>query len=129
MKQLAERKRPEAEFHDQLRTGHLEQRWSLEAEKGLSGNREWSNFKWYCIERRSLDHVKDRLKKLCRGKAMLDYCCGNGSEALWLTRDGAREVVGIDISETSSFITTVVLGGLHCSTLDTVRQSTLESYF
>lgn len=101
MKQLAERKRREAEFHDQLRTGHLEQRWSLEAEKGLSGNREWSNFKWYCIERRSLDHVKDRLRNLCRGKAVLDYCCGNGSEALWLARDGAHEVVGIDISETS----------------------------
>ena len=98
---LDERKRLEAEFHDQLRTHHLEQRWSLEAEKSLHGNREWSNFKWYCVERRSLDYVRDRLAQLCRGKAVLDYCCGNGLDALRIAEAGARKVIGIDISETS----------------------------
>lgn len=96
--QLEDRKRREAQFHDQLRAGHIEQRWSVEAEEGLTGNPEWSNFKWYCIERRSLDHVRERLARLCRGKAVLDYCCGNGLESLWLAKNGAREVAGIDIS-------------------------------
>ena len=98
---LDERKRLEAEFHDHLRTDHLEQRWSLEAEQRLNGNREWSNFKWYCIEQRSLDYVRDRLTHLCRDKAVLDYCCGNGLEALRIAERGARKVTGIDISETS----------------------------
>lgn len=98
---LEERKRLEAEFHDQLRAGHIEQRWSLEAEERLRGNRDWSNFKWYSVEQRSLDYVRNRLAGLCPGKVVLDYCCGNGLEALELARSGAGNVVGVDISPTS----------------------------
>lgn len=95
------RKRQEAEFHDRLRTCCLEQRWSIEAEDSVRGNREWANFRWYSIERRSLEYMHEWLKEHCRGKRVLDYCCGNGAESLFLARHGAQEVIGIDISEQS----------------------------
>jgi len=103
MTSVDERKRREAEFHDHLRKGHLEQRWSVEAEKRIADNLEWSNFKWYSIERKSLDYVRDWLKQRCGGKRVLDYCCGNGTESIFLAKQGAREVVGIDISEESIY--------------------------
>lgn len=98
---MDDRKRREAEFHDHLRTGHFEQRWSIEAEDCLRGNPDWANFKWYSIERRSLNYVRQWLKQRCREKRVLDYCCGNGTESLFLAHNGASEVVGIDISKKS----------------------------
>lgn len=34
------------------------------------------------------------------GKRVLDLACGSGAKALYLARQGAREVVGVDLSET-----------------------------
>jgi ubiquinone/menaquinone biosynthesis C-methylase UbiE len=95
------RKRAEADFHDRLRAGRLEQRWSLAAEARLRGSPDWANFKWYSIERTSLAYMRGWLSERAPGKRVLDYCCGNGAEAFFLADAGAREVVGIDISEAS----------------------------
>ncbi len=95
------RKLAEADFHDRLRAHRLEQRWSIEAEQRLGGSPEWANFKWYSIERKSLAHMHEMLSQRVPLKRVLDYCCGNGAEAFFLADAGAREVIGIDISETS----------------------------
>jgi ubiquinone/menaquinone biosynthesis C-methylase UbiE len=95
------RKLAEAAFHDRLRADRLEQRWSPEAERRVAGAPEWANFKWYSVERRSLAHMHAWLSRRVPGKRVLDYCCGNGADAFRLADLGAREVIGIDISETS----------------------------
>jgi SAM-dependent methyltransferase len=41
----------------------------------------------------------------CRGKRVLDYCCGNGQHTFWLAESGA-ETYGIDISPASIEIAT-----------------------
>lgn len=92
------RKRDEVEFHDKLRDGLLDQRWSLEAEGRLKAEPLWRNFKYYCIERKSIRYVRGWLQQRCRGRRVLDYGCGNGEEALFVARYGAGEVIGIDIS-------------------------------
>lgn len=96
-----ERKRQEAEFHDRLRSGCFDQRWSIEAEERLRGRADWMNFKYYSIESRSLNYVREWLKERCNDKDVLDYCCGNGAESFSLAQCGVRKVVGIDISEKS----------------------------
>jgi ubiquinone/menaquinone biosynthesis C-methylase UbiE len=95
------RKLAEADFHDHLRAHRLEQRWSLDAEHRLGGSPDWANFKWYSIERTSLAYMHAWLSRRVPDKRVLDYCCGNGAETFFLAGAGAREVVGIDISETS----------------------------
>jgi ubiquinone/menaquinone biosynthesis C-methylase UbiE len=45
--------------------------------------------------------MQEYLGRRSQGRRVLDYCCGNGFEALRLAKSGAREVVGIDISEKS----------------------------
>jgi ubiquinone/menaquinone biosynthesis C-methylase UbiE len=57
--------------------------------------------KYYAIERKSREMVLEWYAKNCLGNRVLDYCCGNGEDALFMARSGAREVVGIDISEVS----------------------------
>ncbi len=97
---MNKRKRDEIEFHDRLRHSvKLYQRWSQEAEKQLAGDPHWSNFKYYSIERKSVDYMRRLLLSRCEGNAILDYGCGNGEEALFAAEHGAREVVGIDISQ------------------------------
>lgn len=95
------RKQEEVEFHDRLRDGQFEQRWSPAAEARVKGDPLWSNFKYYAIERHSLDLVKYWLVERCRESAVLDYCCGNGDDALFVAKNGARSVVGIDLSAVS----------------------------
>lgn len=92
------RKVEEIQFHDRLREKSFDQRWSLDAEERLTGNPLWSNFKYYAIERRSVEYMHDWLLANCPGRVVLDYGCGNGEESLFAAQHGAREVVGIDIS-------------------------------
>ncbi len=99
--QMEARKREEIEFHDKLREGQHEQRWSPEAEARLKDDPLWSNFKYYAIERHSLDLMKSWVTERLEGAAVLDYCCGNGDEALVAGANGAASVVGIDISPVS----------------------------
>lgn len=95
------RKQEEIAFHDRLREGQYEQRWSSEAEARVANDPMWSNFKYYAIERASLDLSQRWLRQYGRGATVLDYCCGNGLDSIYLARHGAAHVTGIDISDVS----------------------------
>jgi ubiquinone/menaquinone biosynthesis C-methylase UbiE len=95
------RKKEEIEFHDRLRTGQHEQRWSLDNEDRLKDDPLWSNFKYYAIERHSLALMKQWILEGGQDASVLDYCCGNGEESVFLAKHGAKHVVGIDISPVS----------------------------
>lgn len=98
---MSSRKREEQAFHDRLRREALEQRWSPAAEARIETDPQWANFKYYAVERRSLDHARAWLRREVAGRTVLDYGCGNGEESLFAARHGAARVVGIDISEVS----------------------------
>lgn len=98
---MESRKLEEIAFHDKLRDGAYEQRWSPDAEARVANDPVWSNFKYYAIERASIDLMRRWLLESCRGATILDYCCGNGEESLFVARNGAKSVVGIDISDVS----------------------------
>jgi len=95
------RKNEEKQFHDTVRKDSWGQRWSAELEESVREKPLWRNMKYYAIERRSRLAVLDWLKKTCADKRVMDYCCGNGEDALYIAGQGAKEVVGIDISEVS----------------------------
>jgi len=95
------RKEEEIAFHDKLRESLEEQRWSRQAEKRVATDPLWSNFKYYAIERDSLALMKRWLLESAPGGSVLDYCCGNGEESVFVAKQGARSVVGIDISPVS----------------------------
>jgi SAM-dependent methyltransferase len=95
------RKQEEIAFHDKLREGAYEQRWSPEAEARVAGDPLWTNFKYYAIEGASLALSQRWLREHGTGAAVLDYCCGNGLDSIYLAKLGARHVHGIDISDTS----------------------------
>jgi ubiquinone/menaquinone biosynthesis C-methylase UbiE len=90
----------EAEFHDHLRDEAPHQRYSVEAEAELKDDPNWSNFKFYSIERSSRSYVEEWIRARCQGKRMLDYCCGNGDDSIFAAKHGAQ-TVGIDISPVS----------------------------
>lgn len=93
------RKTQEIEFHDKLREAAPQQRWTIENERRVASNPLWSNFKYYAVERASLDYVEDLLQTRCIGARVLDYCCGSGEDTIQMALFGAREAIGIDISE------------------------------
>lgn len=95
------RKQEEIAFHDKLREGATTQRWSPAAEGLIQNDPLWSNFKYYAVEQASLDLMKGWLRKHCQGATVLDYCCGNGEESVWVAQHGATRVEGIDISDVS----------------------------
>jgi ubiquinone/menaquinone biosynthesis C-methylase UbiE len=95
------RKQEEIEFHDRLRTGQHEQRWSSANEDRIKDDPLWSNFKYYSVERHSLMLMKRWILEYGRDASVLDYCCGNGEESVFLAKHGAKRVVGIDISPVS----------------------------
>lgn len=81
------RKQEEIEFHNRLRDGVLEQRWSPDAEARVKNDPLWSNLKYYSIERKSVLFAREWLKQRCGGKRVLDYGCGNGDESLFVARE------------------------------------------
>lgn len=88
MEQKDRRKEKEKEFHDLLRGD-------------LQDNPHYtSNKKFYAITHSNRDFVKNWLLQRCRGRRVLDYCCGNGDFTIWLGENGA-EAYGIDISPVS----------------------------
>jgi ubiquinone/menaquinone biosynthesis C-methylase UbiE len=100
------RKKAEMEFHDKIRTvtddtGVAETRWSPKLEATISDNPMWANMKYYAVERRSREMVLAWFRTHCKGKRVLDYCCGNGEDGIYIAKHGAAQVIGIDISETS----------------------------
>jgi ubiquinone/menaquinone biosynthesis C-methylase UbiE len=100
------RKQREKEFHDRLRQVNedihvADTRWSPELEETIKNNPMWVNMKYYSIERQSRAMILDWFQENCKGKRVLDYCCGNGEDGVFIAQNGAREVVGIDISDVS----------------------------
>lgn len=98
---LNARKQKEKEFHDILRDGAFGQRWSPELEKLIQENPLWANMKYYAVERKSRQAVLDWFSANCKGKKVLDYCCGNGDDSFIIAQKGASEVIGIDLSQVS----------------------------
>ena len=88
MAEPEDRKKKERQLHDLLR-GDL-----------ADDPRFTSNKKFYSISKSNQDYVKRWLSERCKGKRVLDYCCGNGNFTIWLAEAGA-EAYGIDISPVS----------------------------
>lgn len=104
--EIEERKRKEIEFHNKTRLVtddiHVaDTRWSPELEDTIENNPLWANMKYYSVERKSRDFVLRWFDANCQGKTVLDYCCGNGDDSLYLAAHGVKRVVGIDISDVS----------------------------
>jgi len=57
----------------------------------------FSNTKFYSVAVRSEEHYQAWLRRRCPGAKALDYCCGNGENAIFMAKCGA-DVIGIDIS-------------------------------
>lgn len=98
---MQDRKEQEKLFHNKLRDSSFAQRWSPELEELIKRDPMWVNMKYYSIERRSRNFVLNWLSRNCQGKNVLDYCCGNGEDAIFIAKNGARKVMGIDISDVS----------------------------
>lgn len=79
---LEERKKEEANFHD---VSHHEET-------------EFSNKKWYKTVHLSRTYVNKWIKDHVVNKIVLDYACGNGIMAVQAAKEGAKFVIGIDIS-------------------------------
>ncbi len=89
---MEERKRKEAEFHS-----HRERlrKTNEEAYAEITKNK-----KFYTITRKSRDYIEQWLQAECRGKKVLDYCCGSGELSIKVAGYGGY-VVGIDIANES----------------------------
>lgn len=95
------RKEEEIKFHDMLRSGYHGQRWDAELEKTIKSNPLWRNMKYYAVERKNIEATLKWYRDNCIGKSVLDYCCGNGWDSMFLAKLGAEDTMGIDISEVS----------------------------
>jgi ubiquinone/menaquinone biosynthesis C-methylase UbiE len=84
------RKSEEAEFHNRRESDRL----TMSEEEY---NKRYSNKRFYAIVRKSVDYQNNWLMQHCKGKTVLDYCCGLGATSLNLAKMGAK-VFGIDIS-------------------------------
>ena len=103
---MDDRKEIEKEFHNEIRKvsedlGVSETRWSPNLEYTIQTNSLWRNMKYYSIERKSREFINDWWHLNCPGRSVLDYCCGNGDDSIRIVDLGAKEVIGIDISDIS----------------------------
>lgn len=89
-----ERKKAEREFHNQVRDP---KDMSHEGHDSHAANK-----RFYKVTRRSTTFVSDWLAAHCKGKVVLDYCCGDGDNAIGMAKTHqAVRAVGIDISDVS----------------------------
>jgi len=88
---LDERKRGEAEFHDEWRDPEL-----VAVHEATQ-----TNSKYYAIRGTSEAHTDRWIRENARGSVFLDYCCGEGKKTVEAARSGARLAIGIDLSPTS----------------------------
>ncbi len=103
---LEQRKIEEIEFHNSIRfvkdDVHVaDTRWSRQMEETIRSNRLWVNMKYYSIERRSREHVLALFKQNCQGARVLDLCCGNGGDSVFLAAECGAQVTGCDLSDVS----------------------------
>jgi ubiquinone/menaquinone biosynthesis C-methylase UbiE len=107
LKDLEQRKLEEIEFHNKMRLvtddSHVaDTRWSPEMEETIRSNPLWANMKYYAIERRSRDYILAWFKGHCRGAKVLDLCCGNGGDSVFIAKEcPGSTVVGCDLSDVS----------------------------
>jgi ubiquinone/menaquinone biosynthesis C-methylase UbiE len=93
--QLEERKRKEREWanfsrdREQLRPAEATQQESR------------GNSKWYSTNQLSAEYRIAWIAKHAPGKVVLDYACGDGTEALRAAKAGAALAIGIDVSDIS----------------------------
>lgn len=85
------RKKEEQELHNKLRS------------EDLKTNKEefeyyTSNSKFYSIDRGNKQYVLKWLQQRCKGKRVLDYCCGDGRYTFQCAEYGS-ESTGVDISD------------------------------
>lgn len=104
--QLEQRKLDEIEFHNRIRLvkddPHVaDTRWSQEMESTVSKNPLWINMKYYSIERQSREYILNWFRSHCQNAKVLDLCCGNGDDSIFLAKECNAEVVGCDISDVS----------------------------
>lgn len=103
---MEQRKEIERDFHNNQRLvaddAHVaDTRWTLDLESTIATNPDWANMKYYAVERKSRMRVLDWFKENCPGKKVLDLCCGNGDDSIFLAKNGAKQVIGLDISDVS----------------------------
>lgn len=103
---IEQRKIEEIEFHNAIRfvtdDVHVtDTRWSPEMEKTIRSNPLWANMKYYAIERRSREYILSWFRQHCAGKKVLDLCCGNGGDSIFLAGECGAEVTGCDLSDVS----------------------------
>lgn len=85
------RKKEEQEFHNKLRSDELKQ-------DAIAYEHYTSNSKYYSIDRGNKQFVAKWLKERCKGKKVLDYCCGYGTYTFLCAEYGA-DAYGIDVSD------------------------------
>lgn len=92
VRQLEDRKREEAEFHDEYRAGHVNE------QHGTS-----SNHRFYEAASIVSDYRDAWIRKWASvaPSTFLDFACGDGLLTIEAAKAGARAAVGIDISEVS----------------------------
>jgi len=88
---IEQRKAIEAEFHDKLRDKELEKR-------PAEFDHLTSNRKYYMAARKSQALMKELVTRYSKGKVGLDYCCGEGENAIIMAKGGAVRAYGMDIS-------------------------------
>jgi SAM-dependent methyltransferase len=93
---LDERKRRELEFHDRDRD-----RARMESLDGDTYERFYGNKKYYRATSASKRYVERWIDSLSAGRIVLDYACGNGTNAMRAARAGAELALGLDISPVS----------------------------
>lgn len=106
---LEERKLKEIEHSDRRRAivsgyeyntdASLDRQDASHVAKEQEFDEHFSNMKFYSITRSSFGLRDKLLYKDIYGLVALDYCCGNGEIAIEMAKNGAKKVVGIDISQ------------------------------
>lgn len=90
---MEDRKQKELDFHNKVRI--IEAEKNSDMYEALSKRR-----RFYSINRKSDDFFKNYIIENCKGKKVLDYCCGEGDISIFISQNGGN-TTGIDISPVS----------------------------
>jgi len=93
---LSQRKKKELLFHDKNRDREQSIQEATDTYEKFYGNK-----KYYKTTKRSVEYVKNWIKKETKDKIFLDYACGNGFNAILAAKNGAKLAIGIDLSPVS----------------------------
>jgi ubiquinone/menaquinone biosynthesis C-methylase UbiE len=93
---LDERKQLEGDFHDKMRD-----QTRFTQQSGDTFEEFYTNRRFYRTAQNSRDYFYKWLDTNVRDKVVLDFACGDGKQAMYCAKAGAKFVVGIDISAIS----------------------------